>query len=57
MRLDVAYNGYGTERGTLFFADSLDNLTEIRAAYPNTGTPPKDFVDRLRLQLAVGQVF
>ena len=57
VRLDVAYNGYATDRGTLFFADSADNLTEIRAAYPAVGSPAKNFVDRLRLQLAVGQVF
>jgi len=54
VRLDVAYNGYSTERGTLFYADTTGNLTEISAAYPTFGTAPPKFFDRLVLQLAVG---
>ena len=57
VRLDVAYNGYATERGVLFYSDSVDNLQEIDAAYPNTVTAPRKFFDRLVLQLAVGQAF
>ena len=57
VRLDVAYNGYGTERGTLFFAYPNGDLREYRGVYPATGSAPKNFVDRLRLQLGVGQVF
>ena len=57
VRLDVAYNGYATERGTLFFAYPNGDLREFKAVYPATGSAPKNFVDRLRLQLGVGQVF
>jgi outer membrane protein assembly factor BamA len=59
VRLDVAYNGYAAERGTLFFQDSLQNLTEMDggALYPRRPAAPASFWDRLVFQFAIGQAY
>jgi outer membrane protein assembly factor BamA len=55
VRVDVAYNGYGAERGPLLL-QSGDSIVQIRPDYPPAG-PRKSFWKRLVLQLAVGQAF
>jgi outer membrane protein assembly complex protein YaeT len=55
VRVDVAYNGYGAERGPLLL-QSGDSIVQIRPDYP-PADPRKSFWKRLVLQLAVGQAF
>jgi len=55
VRVDVAYNGYGAERGPLLL-QSGDSIVQIRPEYP-PADPRKSFWKRLVLQLAVGQAF
>jgi outer membrane protein assembly factor BamA len=57
VRLDLAYNGYATEQGTLYYENAAGDLEEIPGAYPPSVTAPRNFMDRLILQLAVGQAF
>ena len=58
VRLDLAYNGYATERGQLIFSDSVSGaLQPMRSSYPTLAAPPRRFVNRLVLQFAVGQAF
>lgn len=55
VRLDVAYNGYGTDPGPLFLTDpETGSLIRVMDRYdPGAGS----FFDRLRLHLAVGNPF
>jgi len=55
VRVDVAYNGYGAERGPLLLQTG-DSIVQIRPDYP-PADPRKSFWKRLVLQLAVGQAF
>ena len=55
VRVDVAYNGYGAERGPLLL-QAGDSIVQIRPDYP-PADPRKSFWKRLVLQLAVGQAF
>jgi hypothetical protein len=57
VRLDLAYNGYATEQGTLYYENAAGDLEGIPGAYPPSVTAPRNFMDRLILQLAVGQAF
>ena len=58
VRVDVAYNGYATERGPLLYQDSLtaSTVTQIRSSYPPQSVN-KTFWQKLVLQFAVGQAF
>ena len=56
VRVDVAYNGYDPESGTLLFRnDSSRVLVEFRPSYQRHR--PAAFLRRLQLQLAIGQAF
>ncbi|PYP35210.1 MAG: hypothetical protein DMD46_13850 [Gemmatimonadetes bacterium] len=55
VRLDAAYNGYPSERGTLYYQNSADgSLTAVRILEPRL---PFGLWRRVVLQFAVGQVF
>lgn len=56
VRVDLAYNGYGKEPGTLWFQDPKTNdLVKIRDSYQQKR--PAAFLRRLALQFAIGQAF
>jgi outer membrane protein assembly factor BamA len=56
VRVDVAYNGYDPESGTLLFRnDTTRVLVEFRPSYQRHR--PAAFLRRLQLQLAIGQAF
>ena len=56
VRLDVAYNGYGAEAGSVYVEDTQGNLTLQPDPRPAT-PPPPGFRRRLVVQFAVGQAF
>src|SRR5438094_8719817 len=58
VRIDVAYNGYATERGPLLYqtSDTASTITQIRPSYPPVRAA-KTFWQKFVLQFAVGQAF
>ncbi|MGH7537416.1 MAG: BamA/TamA family outer membrane protein, partial [Gemmatimonadales bacterium] len=54
VRVDVAYNGYDLEPGTLLFQNA-DQLTEFRPSYQRSR--PSALLRRLLMQFAIGQAF
>ncbi len=58
VRIDVAYNGYATERGPLLYqtSDTASTITQIRPSYPPVRAA-KTFWQKIVLQFAVGQAF
>ena len=63
VRIDVAYNGYPTERGKLLYqkSETADTVYQIRPSLTAGDYPPirvhKSFWQKLVLQFAVGQAF
>jgi outer membrane protein assembly factor BamA len=57
VRLDVAYNGYAPEPGSLLLQKAGGDFEEHSPSYPRTPTPPRRFVDRLVFQFAIGQAY
>jgi outer membrane protein assembly factor BamA len=56
VRVDVAYNGYDQESGTLLLQDNTTRLlSEFRASYQRRRSG--NLLRRLQLQLAIGQAF
>ena len=55
VRMDIAYNGYGTEGGVLYREEPNGDLTEV-GSVPAT-PPPPELRRRIVFQFAVGQAF